>query len=72
MSVLTGDYTSALTSYETAAALSDQHDLVGIEHKIGSVLHRRGDFNVAQSHLEVAFNSRMRTTTLSERASSPT
>ena len=54
VSVLTGDYSSALTSYETAAALSDQHDLVGIEHKIGSVHHRRGDLNAAQSHLEVA------------------
>ncbi|MPZ91036.1 MAG: AAA family ATPase [Actinobacteria bacterium] len=56
VSVLTGDYSSALTSYETAAALSDQHDLVGIEHKIGSVHHRRGDLNAAQSHLEVAFD----------------
>ncbi|HZK51518.1 MAG TPA: tetratricopeptide repeat protein, partial [Actinomycetota bacterium] len=56
VSVLTGDYSTALTSYETAAALSDQHDLVGIEHKIGSVHHRRGDLNAAQSHLEVAFD----------------
>jgi len=54
VSVLVGDYASALTSYETAAALSDQHDLVGIEHKIGSVHHRRGDLNAARSHLEVA------------------
>jgi DNA-binding SARP family transcriptional activator len=54
VSVLTGDYSSALTSYETAAALSDPHDLVGIEHKIGSVHHRRGDLGAAQSHLEVA------------------
>ena len=54
VSVLTGDYSSALTSYETAAALSDQHDLVAIEHKIGSLHHRRGDLNAAQSHLEVA------------------
>jgi DNA-binding SARP family transcriptional activator len=54
VSVLAGDYSSALTSYETAAALSDQHDLVGIEHKIGSVHHRRGDLGAAQSHLEVA------------------
>ena len=56
VSVLTGDYSTALTSYETAAALSDQHDLVGIEHKIGSVHHRRGDMTAAQSHLEVAFD----------------
>jgi DNA-binding SARP family transcriptional activator len=54
VSVLAGDYTTALTSYETAAALSDQHDLVRIEHKIGSVHHRRGDLGAAQSHLEVA------------------
>ncbi|MGH2698879.1 MAG: ATP-binding protein [Actinomycetota bacterium] len=54
VSVLAGDYNDALTSYETAAALSDQHDVVGIEHKIGSVHHRRGDLAAAQSHLEVA------------------
>jgi DNA-binding SARP family transcriptional activator len=54
VSVFTGDYSSALTSYETAAALSDQHDLVGIEHKIGSLHHRSGDLVAAQSHLEVA------------------
>lgn len=54
VSVLTGDYGSALTSYETAAALSDQHDLVGIEHKIGTVHQRRGDINAARAHLEVA------------------
>jgi DNA-binding SARP family transcriptional activator len=54
VSVLAGDYIGALTSYETAAALCDQHDLVGIEHKIGSVHHRRGDLEAARSHLEVA------------------
>ena len=50
----TGDYAAALTSYETAAALSDQHELVSIEHKIGNVHGRRGDLDSARSHLEVA------------------
>ncbi|MGH2749656.1 MAG: ATP-binding protein [Actinomycetota bacterium] len=54
VSVFAGDYAAALTSYETAAALSDQHDLAAIEHKIGSVHHRRGDLDAARSHFEVA------------------
>jgi DNA-binding SARP family transcriptional activator len=49
-----GDYSGALIEYETAAALSDQHDLVTIEHKIGTVHHRRGDLDSARSHFEVA------------------
>ena len=49
-----GDYSGALIGYETAAALSDQHDLVSIEHKIGTVHHRRGDLDSARSHFEVA------------------
>jgi len=52
--MLGGDYTTALTRYETAAALTDQHDLVAIEHKIGVVHQRRGDLDAARSHLEVA------------------
>lgn len=51
---LSGEYSDALISYETAAALSDQHDLVTIEHKIGTVHHRRGDLDSARGHLEVA------------------
>jgi len=54
ISILGGDYTTALTRYETAAALTDQHDLVAIEHKIGVVHQRRGDLDAARSHLEVA------------------
>ncbi len=54
ISMLGGDYTTALTRYETAAALTDQHDLVAIEHKIGVVHQRRGDLDAARSHLEVA------------------
>lgn len=49
-----GDYSGALIGYETAAALSDQHDLVTIEHKIGTVHHRRGDLDSARSHFEMA------------------
>ena len=54
ISILGGDYTTALARYETAAALTDQHDLVAIEHKIGVVHQRRGDLDAARSHLEVA------------------
>lgn len=49
-----GDYSGALIGYETAAALSDQHDLVSIEHKIGTVHHRRGDLDSARSHFQEA------------------
>jgi len=51
---LLGEYNAALRSYETAAALSDAGALTGIEHKLGIVYERRGDWELAESHFEAA------------------
>jgi DNA-binding SARP family transcriptional activator/Tfp pilus assembly protein PilF len=51
---LLGEYAAALASYETAAALSPPDALAAIEHKLGAVYMRRGEWAHAQSHLEAA------------------
>ncbi len=51
---LLGEYNAALRSYETAAALSDAAALAAIEHKLGTVYERRGDWELAESHFEAA------------------
>src|SRR5579863_1768327 len=51
---LLGEYTSALNSYETAAALCAAEALARLEHKLGAVYMRRGDWELAESHLEAA------------------
>lgn len=49
---LAGDYGAALASYETAAALRPPEALSVIEHKLGSIYHRRGDWDLAESHFQ--------------------
>ncbi len=51
---LLGEYNAALRSYETAAALSKAEALAAIEHKLGTVYERRGDWEQAESHFEAA------------------
>ncbi len=51
---LLGEYNAALRSYETAAALAGPDALAGIEHKLGTVYERRGDWELAESHFEAA------------------
>jgi predicted ATPase len=51
---LLGEYSAALRSYETAAALSHADTLASIEHKLGTVYERRGDRELAESHFEAA------------------
>jgi predicted ATPase/DNA-binding SARP family transcriptional activator len=51
---LLGAYSAALRSYETAAALCEASALAGIEHKLGDVYERRGDWDLAESHFEAA------------------
>lgn len=52
-----GEYGAALASYETAAALA-AGDRVGVlEHKLGSVHHRRGDWDLAAAHFGAAAES---------------
>lgn len=49
-----GDYVDALKSYETAASLRDQTELAGLEHKLGNLYQRRGDWELAESHYRAA------------------
>ncbi|HXV43129.1 MAG TPA: AAA family ATPase, partial [Anaerolineae bacterium] len=51
---LLGEYNAALTSYETAAALGNAAALGRLEHKLGSVHQRRGDWEVAESYFQAA------------------
>ena len=56
LQMLTGEYSAALASLETAAALCAPGGaaLAGIEHKLASLHGRRGDWDAAQSHFEAA------------------
>ncbi len=50
-----GDYGGALAAYEAAAAYADEPEaLAPIEHKLGNVHHRRGEWDRAESHLRAA------------------
>lgn len=57
LQTLLGEYSAALGSYETAAAFSDPGDLASLEHKLGSVYHRRGDWELAQQHFQAALKA---------------
>ncbi len=49
-----GEYADALVSLETAAAASAPGDLPEVEHRLGRLQHRRGDYALARAHLEAA------------------
>ncbi|HEX6151339.1 AAA family ATPase [Nocardioides sp.] len=49
-----GEYADALVSLETAAAASDPSDLAEVEHRLGRLQHRRGEYALARAHLEAA------------------
>ena len=51
---LLGDYAAAIAQLESAAALADPDRQVGIEHRLGLVHARRGDWDRADSHLLAA------------------
>jgi tetratricopeptide (TPR) repeat protein len=51
-----GTYGDALKSYEIAAALATPEMLPALEHKIGGVYARRGNFEVAEGHFESALD----------------
>ena len=53
---LRGEYGPAITSYETAAALCDPDQLAAIERKLGGVHHRRGAWDLAESHFQAALH----------------
>jgi tetratricopeptide (TPR) repeat protein len=52
LQTLRGDYAAALASYETAAALSQQDDLPALEHTLGRLYHRLGDWSQAADHYQ--------------------
>ena len=56
LQVLQGDYGAALMSYETTAAHCNQEDMARIERKLGAVHHRRGEWALAESHLQAALD----------------
>ena len=49
-----GDYPGALLSLETAASGPEVHDLSAVEHRLGRLQHRRGEYVLAESHLQAA------------------
>jgi DNA-binding SARP family transcriptional activator/predicted ATPase len=54
---LVGDYGGALTSYTTAAADCEPAVLTAIEHKLGDVQLRRGDWKRAETHFLAALDA---------------
>lgn len=51
---LLGDYRAALAHLETAAALAESDELCAIEHQLGLVHARRGDWDRADVHIGAA------------------
>ncbi|HEU4783064.1 MAG TPA: AAA family ATPase [Ktedonobacterales bacterium] len=54
LETLLGEYAAALASYEKAAALCTSEELPRIEHRLGNVYARRGEWRSAASHYEEA------------------
>jgi tetratricopeptide (TPR) repeat protein len=54
---LAGDYVGALSSYEAAAAESEPAALPRVEHKLGGVYQRRGDWERAQTRFAMALEA---------------
>lgn len=54
---LRGDYGGALTSYRTAAAYCDPAARPAIEHKIGNVHQRRGEWELAEARFVEALDA---------------
>ena len=56
LATLDGDYRRGREEYEGAAALVPADDLVRIEHKLGRLYYRRGDWQAAESYLNAALD----------------
>jgi DNA-binding SARP family transcriptional activator/tetratricopeptide (TPR) repeat protein len=57
LETLAGEYGRALDSYEAAAALADAEQLGTIEHRIGLLHERRGEWDLAESSFEDALRT---------------
>ncbi len=53
---LLGEYSNAIKSYETAAALCAPTALANVEHKLGNVYERLGEWDLAESHYETTLH----------------
>ncbi|MEP7291981.1 MAG: AAA family ATPase [Chloroflexota bacterium] len=54
---LLGAFSLALGSYETAAALAKTPQLAQVEHKIGTIYHRLGEWELAESQYQALFEN---------------
>jgi DNA-binding SARP family transcriptional activator/Tfp pilus assembly protein PilF len=57
MHVLLGEYDRAVAAYQKAAALVTTESISRLEHKLGEVHLRRGDWELAQSHFAAALET---------------
>jgi DNA-binding SARP family transcriptional activator len=57
LETLAGEYGRALDSYEAAAALATPDRLAAVEHRIGLLHERRGEWELAESSFEDALRS---------------
>ncbi|RZT16807.1 putative ATPase [Kribbella sp. VKM Ac-2569] len=57
LEMLAGDYDAAVRSYESAAADASTADLPGIEHRLGRLRHRRGEWALAEAHFRAALET---------------
>jgi len=57
LETLAGEYGRALDSYEAAAALADAQQLGAVEHRIGLLHERRGEWELAESSFEDALRT---------------
>jgi predicted ATPase/DNA-binding SARP family transcriptional activator len=55
--VLRGEYHLALSSYQTAAALCSPGCLANLEHKLGNVHQRLGEWDLAESHYQASLEA---------------
>jgi DNA-binding SARP family transcriptional activator/tetratricopeptide (TPR) repeat protein len=60
---LAGDYAAALPSYEAAAAEASDGEIAGIEHRIGLVHDRRGEWELADGSFTAALETLPETAT---------
>jgi DNA-binding SARP family transcriptional activator len=54
---LVGEYAHALASYETAAAQAEPGSVARIEHKLGGVHQRRGEWDRAEARFAIALDA---------------
>ncbi|WP_328993435.1 AAA family ATPase [Kribbella sp. NBC_01245] len=57
LETLAGDYAAAVRSYELAAADATAANLPGIEHRLGRLRHRRGEWALAEAHFRAALET---------------